>query len=51
MTYREAFDQTGRPRKNMALRRHYRHLLVRWLAIVCGLLAWAHLVGYLDGNP
>jgi hypothetical protein len=48
MTYREAFDATGKPRKLPSLRRHYRRVLMRWMGVVAVLLAWAHLVSYLD---
>lgn len=50
MTYREAFDQTGNPRKTPTLRRYYKRVLTRWMGVVCVLVAWAHLVSYLDGQ-
>ncbi len=49
MTYREAFDATGKPRKLPSLRRHYRRVLMRWMGVAVALLAWAHLVGWMDG--
>lgn len=49
MTYREAFDATGKPRKLPSLRRHYRRVLMRWMGAVAVLLAWAHLTGWMDG--
>ncbi len=49
MTYREAFDATGKPRKLPSQRRYYRRVLMRWMGVLAGLLAWAHLVSWLDG--
>jgi hypothetical protein len=49
MTYREAFDAVGKPRKLPNLRRHYCRVLARWMCVVFVLLAWAHLVGWMDG--
>lgn len=49
MTYREAFDATGKPRKLPSLRRHYRRVLMRWMGVAVALLAWAHLVVWMDG--
>jgi hypothetical protein len=50
MTYREAFDTLGKPRrKPPALRRHYRIILARWMGVVLAIWAWASLVSWLDG--
>ncbi len=49
MTYREAFDATGRPRQQHSLRRHYRRVLMRWLGVAFAVMAWAVVVAYLDG--
>lgn len=49
MTYKESFDATGKPRKLPHLRGHYLRLLMRWLGVVVVLLAWAQLVGWMDG--
>lgn len=49
MTYREAFDPLGHRRQSPSLRRHYRALLLRWLGVVAGLMAWAVLTVWMDG--
>ena len=49
MTYREAFDLTGTPRKLPPSQlRQLLHVLLRWVALVLGVLAWAHLVHWMD---
>ena len=48
MTYRQAFDHLGQPRSPQ-LRRHYRAVLIRWLGVVAGLMAWAVLTVWMDG--
>lgn len=48
MTYRETFDPLGKPRKQPSQRRQYLGVLLRWVAVVLGLLAWAHLVHWMD---
>ena len=49
MTYREAFDAVGKPRKPPSLRRHYRLMLARWLAVAAIIMLWAVLVAHLEG--
>lgn len=48
MTYRQAFDHLGQPR-SPGLRRHYRRVLTRWLAVAFFIVLWASLTGWLDG--
>lgn len=48
MTYRQAFDHLGQPR-SPGLRRNYRTVLLRWLAVVVFITLWALLTGWLDG--
>lgn len=48
MTYRQAFDHLGQPRRP-GLRRHYRAVLLRWLAVAAVIIIWALLTGWLDG--
>lgn len=52
MNYTDHFDHLGQRRAThqSALQRHYRALLLRWLATAAGLVLWAALAAYLDGG-
>ncbi len=49
MTYREAFDHLGQPRRSTGLRRQYRTVIKRWLGVMAFIIFWAVLTGWLDG--
>ena len=49
MTYREAFDATGKPRKPPCPPHTWCRVAMHWIGVAAGVLAWAYLVGWLDG--